>query len=435
LPEITRHLRETIVEAVVEEKDLDLVLLFQHEYTGHAASDTRVKIQATPLGDDDAGSLPRMTIVADRLIIANGVDTKPLEPLTFSAGAAAVHSMSPNQVLTPEWTVRMRFGPDADKPIFVLGSGKTALDAMYALTKRYPDLSHRVQCISGSGTWFMNRDVFFPTTPYQKYAPWTTDKTDLLAEMIERYDGDNARDVYRDMAAEFGAYISPIPNPQTHKAGLASIEEVEHVSRVLSPASEKVHKAYLIDVMEDGPTEVVLKLRQCDGAKTRTEIRVPRSSFIINCTGHLSACYQSPILSCNGKVLAPQSFCGFSGPSANYLTHHFYLGTLEPWWRKHPRWDKFSTKELLAEPGFGLELITTVAITGALVLNRLSPEARQLAERVDTTGWAGMIKLLVAGRRFKAKFPALYSRYCTVIAPHKWGDLVPDEKDAHIAKL
>lgn len=438
LPEITRHLKETVVSAVVAEKALDLVLLFESAYISHTTTAEAVEVEVQPLRD----GLPRAAVRADRLIVATGADTAPLAPLKFST--STVHSLSPNMVLTPEWTLRMRFGPDADKPIFVLGSGKTSLDTIYCLTKAYPDVAHRIRCISGSGTWFMNRAIFFPSNPYEAWAPWSTAPSDILARAIELYDGTNANEVYRAMAEESNAYVSAIPNPQTHKAGLASVEEIEHVRGVLSPSEDKVFKAYLLDVTDD-PDDLdmaVLTLRPCaaksgpksgakrgspsdsegTGSASATQvIRAPRGSFVINCTGHLKPVPHSAVLSGHDRVLQPQSFCGFSGPSANYLTHLFYLGTLDPWLRSKPRWDGFTTKQRLAHDGFGIELMATVSLMGPVTLAKLPQEIRDVAMVPPTGG--GPLKQLLAGRRFKQRFPELFARYCKHIAPGKWGDV------------
>eukprot|EP00038_Savillea_parva_P010451 m.190409 g.190409 ORF g.190409 m.190409 type:complete len:543 (-) comp18030_c0_seq1:84-1712(-) len=428
LPEITRHFKETIVGAAVSDKALDLVLLFEHEYEGHAADATCVTVRATPRHGSSMDGPTR--VVADRLIVATGVNTAPLHPLTFTAGSVAVHSMAPNDVLTSEWSLRMRFGPDRHKPIVVLGSGKTALDAIIALTSAFPDVTDRITCISGSGTWFLNRDRFFPNTPLGKYAPWTPTALDLFSRMIELYDGTNGNDVYRQMAKESGAFHSPWPDPQTHKGGLASEAEVEHVRRVLHPAATKIIKAHLVDVMEDGPQDVLLQLRPCVGssAATPTTLRLPRGSFIVNCTGHLRPAPVTPVLSGHGRVLTTQMFLGFSGPSANLLTHMFYADALESWWRDFPLFDAFSSRERLANPGFGLELLCTVVLAEIMAMARMPEHLRDVAA-VPKGNSVGMIKNLLAVRRFRNKASMLFKRYRTYIAPRKWRDVTDPSRD------
>ncbi len=57
----------------------------------------------------------------------------------------------------------------------------------------------------------------------------------------------------------------------------------------------------------------------------------------MNCTESLGRAEQNEyerILSDDGLVLAPQTACGFTGPSAHMLTHAWYLGKLEKVWRR-----------------------------------------------------------------------------------------------------
>ena len=122
-----------MVADVVAEKNLDLVELFEHEYTGHDAAgptDDPVVIRARPLAAAAGFGPAAIRVLATRLIVATGLDLAPLKPLRFTAPPAVVHSLAPSEVLTPRCTYAMRFGPDAGKPIIVLGSGKTALDTM-----------------------------------------------------------------------------------------------------------------------------------------------------------------------------------------------------------------------------------------------------------------------------------------------------------------
>ena len=44
-----------------------------------------------------------------------------------------------------------------------IGSGKTAMDAIVHLSRREGGMASRLHCVAGRGTYFMNRDLCFPT--------------------------------------------------------------------------------------------------------------------------------------------------------------------------------------------------------------------------------------------------------------------------------
>ena len=45
----------------------------------------------------------------------------------------------------------------------VIGSGKTAMDVIVHLSRREGGMASRLHCVAGRGTYFMNRDLCFPT--------------------------------------------------------------------------------------------------------------------------------------------------------------------------------------------------------------------------------------------------------------------------------
>ena len=75
---------------------------------------------------------PQQIVVrGKRLIRSQGLDIKIKVPFTLSASNPRVHSVSPAQVLTPKWNAAMLSCPNT--PIYVVGSGKTAMDIIYHL--------------------------------------------------------------------------------------------------------------------------------------------------------------------------------------------------------------------------------------------------------------------------------------------------------------
>merc|ERR1712150_377644 len=120
---------------------------------------------------------------------------------------------------------------------------------------------------------------------------------------------------------------------------ICSSKEVAAVKKILSPAKEKITKGHLIDIIDNGEgRSPQMLLRSVDGKGDFTK-SIEEGSFIINCTDHMQPSGFGPILSEDEGclVLRPQNACGFSGISANYLTHLWYLNKLEPIWRDFPR--------------------------------------------------------------------------------------------------
>lgn len=149
----------------VAEKQLDLVTCFEYEFIeaetfANENGETKVRVEARPLRPESG--LSAMTFVADRVIKALGANITVKSPLNFST-SSRIHSITPADVLTPEWNLKMRFSQDRGAPIFVIGSGKTAMDVIYQIHKQLDHESNRVICIAGRGTWFFNRDEMNPT--------------------------------------------------------------------------------------------------------------------------------------------------------------------------------------------------------------------------------------------------------------------------------
>lgn len=99
----------------------------------------------------------------------------------------------------------MKYSPDADKPIYIMGSGKTAIDAILALDTLGPQVRKRLRCITGRGCWFICRDAMADFQNYRKH----------LIEGLMMYDGTNAREVYQFLGSK-GAFHAPFPDPETH---------------------------------------------------------------------------------------------------------------------------------------------------------------------------------------------------------------------------
>ena len=191
--EILSHF-DDIVASCVAEKNIQLVQLFRYEYHGHETVGGRVQLTAQPTAEAAMGGVSPVRIVASTLFRAEGFDVAIKTPFELSAqirsfpsrcaprpplsaefrlgalGSEAlcccgcrIHSLSPADVLTPKWNALMRYGAAADAPIYVIGSGKTAMDVIVHLSRREEGMASRLHCVAGRGTYFMNRDLCFPT--------------------------------------------------------------------------------------------------------------------------------------------------------------------------------------------------------------------------------------------------------------------------------
>eukprot|EP00937_MAST-01D_sp_MAST-1D-sp2_P006399 g6399.t1 len=403
LTEIRAHFFD-IVDACVAESRVQLRTMFGYSFKSHEADRARgtVQIQVEPV-DADAHSRAAapVTLEARRLIIATGFDIAPKRPLRFSCGPARVHSLTPGDLREPRWHSAMRDGPGAGKPIWIIGSGKTAVDTINYLSKDAATAG-RLHCVSGRGTWFFNRARMFPTAStregwWQIHTPgWRVEAIDAMLDMFELWDGTNGAEVYRALGAK-GALITPIDGASCFVAGNVDPHEVQTMRSALSPATERIVRAYLLDV-EDGDsgpggTAPLMRLRLVptgDGssggagpAKAQGEVvlrELEPGSYIVNCTDHLREIPHRPVVDDSGLVLAPQNIGGFSGPTAHVVTHGWFLGTLtDRLWRALPR---TVLKNEAKHPGdkinAGIRLVASVFFNfNALQAKCLPPDLRR----------------------------------------------------------
>lgn len=180
--------------------------------------------------------------------------------------------------------------------------------------------------------------------------------------------------------------------------------------KALTPASEKVMRAHLVDIVEEDG-KLFLKLRELDG-KTYFQKEVPEGTFLINCTDHFvpSQIFHEPILSEDGLVLSPQTIGGFSGPSANYCTHLFYMGNLDKVWKNLPRLEL----DLKDKTKFGIELGMCVLISTEALTRACKPIGREVSPPLLAIP---KHRLIPAGIRFVKHYKELKAHIRKVIKP------------------
>jgi hypothetical protein len=289
--EVLDHLRHC---ADVARAKVDLEERFGWEYAGHHEADGVVTV--TLRGPDGQ----RETLTTKRLIKAYGNNVLPSSPLPISS--AAVRSTTPEEL--PQ-AIAERPGDGA--PVWIIGSGKTAMDVALMLQRECP--GRELNMLAGSGTMFSRRETFFPTGARRWYGG--TRINAMLREVALRFDGTNERDV----AAWFlGAYgISPSQASANFFSAYLSDAECTDARAAL----RRIEPGHLEDVVDtsEGPA---LVLR--DGRS----LAVPDGSWVVNCTGYLAQPGHSyePFASSTGNVVSIQLRSSVTGPFTSFAGYH-----------------------------------------------------------------------------------------------------------------
>lgn len=224
-------------------------------------------------------------IQAKRLIKAYGVGVRPNDPLTVSS--QRVRSVSPD-------TCDVRAGDISESatPVYIIGGGKTAMDTAHTLITSYP--GREVNLVAGSGTFFSNRDKFFPTGRRRWFG--STLLSSMAVDMCRRFDGTNEQEIADWFRTTYGTWMTP----RTGNFLLGVLSEAENTT--IADGVHKVVMDHLVDIVDhDGAAEMVLR----SGATKPVE----GGSWIVNCTGYLARGDQpyEPYTSPDGAVLSLQT--------------------------------------------------------------------------------------------------------------------------------
>ncbi|NKZ15325.1 FAD-dependent oxidoreductase [Mycolicibacterium septicum DSM 44393] len=256
----------------------------------------------------DADGQPH-TVRADRLIKAYGVRVTPNDALELSSDR--VRSVSPDSC-----DVRSGEIHDSDTPVWVIGSGKTAMDTAHALIGSSP--GREVNMVAGSGTFFSNRDQLFPVGARRWWGGVALTK--MAIEMTRLFDGTNEDEVAGWYQSTYGTY--PTPRAAHFLAGVLS--EAENAA--IAAGLNDVVMDHLVDVVDsNGSADLVLR----SGARKT----VSPGSWIVNCTGYLSKGEYpyEPYVSGDGSVLSLQmrsATMHLTSYAAYFATHLMFLGKL-----------------------------------------------------------------------------------------------------------
>jgi len=250
------------------------------------------------------------TLKTKRLIKAYGNDVLPSSPLPISS--AAVRSTTPEAL---SGLIAER--PEGRDPVWIVGSGKTAMDVALMLRRKCP--GRELNMVAGSGTMFSRRETFFPTGPRRWYAG--TRINAMLRQVALRFDGTNEQDVAAWFAGTYG--ISPAAEPASFFSAYLSDAECAEV-RAGVRRNEPGHLDDVLDTA-DGPTIVLREGRS---------LPVPAGSWVVNCTGYLAQPRRlyEPFASDTGNVLSIQLRSSITGPFTSfagyYLTHLMFRDKL-----------------------------------------------------------------------------------------------------------
>ena len=252
------------------------------------------------------------TLTTKRLIKAYGNHVQPSSPLRVSS--ASVLSTTPEEL--PRAIADHR--QDSD-PIWIIGSGKTAMDVALMLRRECP--GRELNMVAGSGTMFSRRETFFPTGPRRWFGG--TRINAMLREAALRFDGTNEQEVAAWFLDSYG--ISPSPTSGNFFSAYLSDAECAEARAAL----RRIEPGHLDDVV-DTTDGVALVLR--DGRS----VAVPTGSWVVNCTGYLAQPGQAPaaepFVSSTGNVVSIQLRSSVTGPftpfAGYYLTHLMFLGKL-----------------------------------------------------------------------------------------------------------
>ncbi|WP_280236075.1 FAD-dependent oxidoreductase [Nocardia cyriacigeorgica] len=223
-------------------------------------------------------------IETKRLIKAYGFRITPNDPLDLSS--TRVRSVSPDYCDMRGDEMR-----EGAEPVWIVGSGKTAMDTAHTLITEYP--GREVNLLAGSGTFFNDRDRFFPTGARR----WWDGElvSGFLRATTRRFDGTNEAAVWEWHRATFGTW----PTPETGSFLLGILSESENAT--IAAGTNEVLMDHLVDAVDDdGTPQLILR----SGARKA----IPPGSWIVNCTGYLMRHDHpyEPYVSDSGAVLSIQ---------------------------------------------------------------------------------------------------------------------------------
>ncbi|HEX8101972.1 MAG TPA: FAD-dependent oxidoreductase [Solirubrobacteraceae bacterium] len=286
------------------------------DHLGHCVDVARTKVELEErfgwecVGHAEAGGIVTVTLrgpdgrtetlATKRLIKAFGNRVVPSAPLPIAS--AAVFSTTPEEL--PGALAQRR---EDQGPIWIIGSGKTAMDVALMLRRESP--GREIDMVAGSGTLFSRRETFFPTGARRWYGG--TRINAMLREASLRFDGTNEQAVAAWFADAYG--ISPSAAPASFFSAYLSDQECADVRATV----RRSEPGYLQDVV-DTSDGAALVFR--DGRS----LPIPAGSWVVNCTGYLARPGHpyEPFASDTGNVLSIQLRSSVMGPFTSFAGYY-----------------------------------------------------------------------------------------------------------------
>ncbi len=373
--EVLDHFQHCVAEA---RRRVHLTELLSHEMESIDEDSGTVRVRCRSAGG------AAVTVTADRVFNAAALDIDALEPLALSS--TQVRSVSPESCDVRAGDIRAN-----DAPVWIIGSGKTAMDTVHALVSQQPD--REVNMVAGTGTFFLDRERLYPTGPRRWWRG--TRPNFLTTDFADRFDGTNELEVFEWFRDHYGT--GPIPQAKHFVLGLLSRAESNRIRDGL----RRVVMGHLDDVV-DTPSGAALRLRGGDC------IDIEPGSWIVNCTSHFTyreRIDHTPYVSPSGRVvtIGTSAMFGFSSFAGYFLTHLLYT-------------DKILTVPLYQLDGNALLRESTPALVAAMItlaqynlglaFDHLPSKVFQSSLGLDLDRWyppprrlVGQVKFLIRHKR------------------------------------
>ena len=288
--EVLDHLRHCVEVARTK---VDLEKRFGWEYIEHAEADGAVTV--TLRGPD--GRIE--TLTTKRLIKAYGNHVLPSSPMPLSS--AAVRSTTPEEL---PGVIAKR--PEDSGPVWIIGSGKTAMDVALMLRRECP--GRELNMVAGSGT--ISAVARRSSRPARGAGTAALASTRCCAKSLS---------VSMAPTSKTSPRGSSTPTASARLPGRPLLQRVPIRRRVRRRTSgvQRLEAGHLDDVVDtaDGPS---LALR--DGRS----LAIPADSWVVNCTGYLARPGRpyEPFVSDTGNVLSIQLRSSITGPFTSFAGYH-----------------------------------------------------------------------------------------------------------------
>ena len=387
--EVLDHFQHCVAEA---RKEVHITELLGHEMRGIEEEAGIVRVTCR------SAEGKAVTVTADRVINAAALDIDALEPLRLSSGK--VRSVSPESC-----DVRAGEIADSDAPVWIIGSGKTAMDTAHTLIASQP--SREINMLAGTGTFFLERDRLYPTGA-QRW--WRGTRPNFLTtDFADRFDGTNELEVFDWFRDHYGT--GPIPNAKHFVLGMLSRAESDRIRDGLN----RVMMGHLADVV-DTPDGAALQLR--DGH----QIEMASGSWVVNCTSHLTYrehVEHTPYVSASGRVitLGTSAMFGFSSFAGYFLTHLLFSGKI----REVPLYQADGNAMLRSsKSAYVAAMVTLAQYNLSVAFEHLPSKAFGSSLGLDFDRWyppprrmVGQVKFLVRHKRQREHYRQSLDRLAT----------------------